>query len=75
MCKNNKGEKVSVRVNNAQDFNNLKNPVIRDVPNFSGANAVKLKIKNVGSPKRDLEKQEREFATMSLKKNTAQCSN
>ena len=68
MCKNNKGEKVSVRVNNAQDFNNLKKPVIRDVPNFSGANAVKLKIKNVGSQKRDLEKQEREFAAMSLKK-------
>ena len=34
MCKNNKGENVFERVTNALDVNNLKNPVIRDVPNF-----------------------------------------
>ena len=54
MCKNNKGENVFVRVNNALDVNNLKNPVIRDVPNFSGANAVKLKANHVVAQKDSL---------------------
>ena len=52
MCKNNKGENVFVRVNNALDVNNLKNAVIRDVPNFSGTNAVKHKAKHVVAEKR-----------------------
>ena len=61
MCKNNKGENIFVRVNNALDVNNLKNPVIRDVPNFSGANAVKLQTNHGVAQKRQLDKQEREF--------------
>ena len=54
MCKNNKGENVSVRVNNALDFNNLKNTVIREFRNFSGANFVKREANNVVAQKDSL---------------------
>ena len=70
MCKNNKGENVFVRVNNALDVNNLKNPVIRDDPNLSGANAVKLKANQVVAQKRQLDWQEKEFAAMSPEEKT-----
>ena len=69
-CKNNKGENVFVRVTNALDVNNLKNPVIRDVPNFSGANAVKLKVYHALAQKKQLDNQEREFAAMSFEEKT-----
>ena len=39
--------------------------MIPDVPNFSGANAVKLKANHVVGQKRQLDTPEREFAAMS----------
>ena len=53
-----------MRVKKALDVNNLNKPVIRDVPNFSGPNAVQLKANNVVAQKRQHDKQERKFLTM-----------
>ena len=53
ICKTKRGENVFVRVNNALDVNNLKNPVIGDVPNFSGANAVNSKLTMMSWLKKD----------------------
>ena len=64
LCKNNKGKNIFVRVNNALEVNILKNPVIRDVPNYSAVNAVKLKTHKIVAQKRQLDKREREFAAM-----------